>query len=402
MVRRLKEGDPGWLFLFTLLAVTLTGPMAIHMFLPAIPAVGKAFNVSQPTAQSAFSVALFTMAFATQIFGSLSDRFGRRPVLLGGLALFTIGAAVAMSASDIPTLLAGRFLQGAGAACGVVLARAILRDVYGLDRLTKAIAYLTAAYVLGPMFAPIIGGALIDAFDWRAEFIFGTVAGAGLVVIAAIFMPETHNGRGRGVSMMTLLLGYRRLLGSIRFCGFAFQPGFSSASFFAHATASSFLITNTLGHTASEFALYFLFFPAGFMLGNIIAGRLSGRVAPEHMIVLGCVLAGASIVLLAVLLTMGPMTALALTLPGGLHTFGQGMSQPNSNAGAIATAPELAGTASGIVVFLQFFLGAMSSQLVAFLSDGTPMPMLIVVGAATTLSLAMGAIPLVLKIRAGA
>lgn len=401
MTQQLKEGDPGWLFLFTLLAVTLIGPMAIHMFLPAIPAVGKAFNVSQPTAQSAFSIALFTMACATLFYGSLSDRFGRRPVLLTGLVLFTLGAAIAMLAHDIPTLLAGRFLQGAGAACGVVLARAILRDVYGVDRLVKAIAYMTAAYVLGPMFAPIVGGALIDAFDWRAEFIFGTVAGAGLIVIAIFFMPETHRNRGRTGSVRTLVGGYRRLLGSLRFCGFAFQPGFSSASFFAHAAAAAFLITNTLGHSASEFALYFMFFPAGFMLGNIVAGRLSGRIAPEHMIVLGCVIAVAAIALLAVWLTTAPMTALALTLPGGLHTFGQGMSQPNSNSGAISTAPELAGTASGIVVFLQFFLGAVTSQLVGFLADGTPTPMLIVVGAATCLSLAIGTIPLALKIRAG-
>ena len=401
MARDAKEGDPGWVFLATLLAVTLTAPMAIHMFLPAIPAVGKAFNVSQPTAQSAFSIALFTMAFATLIFGSLSDRFGRRPVLLAGLTLFTLGAAIGTYAPDIPTLLAGRFLQGAGAACGVVLARAILRDVYGVDRLVKAIAYLTAAYVLGPMFAPILGGALIDAFDWRAEFVFGAVAGAALTAIAIFFMPETHKSRGRTVGAGTLLMGYRRLLGSLRFCGFAFQPGFASAAFFAHASAASFLITNTLGYSASEFALYFLFFPAGFMLGNVIAGRISHRVAPEHMIVLGCSIAFASMVVMAVLLITGPMTALVLTIPGGIHTFGQGLSQPNSNTGAIATAPELAGTASGIVVFLQFFLGAVTSQLVGYLADGTPTPMLIVVGTVSFLSLAIGSIPLILKIRAG-
>jgi MFS transporter, DHA1 family, multidrug resistance protein len=400
MAQSAKDGDPGWLFLFTLLSVTLIGPMTIHMFLPAIPAVGKAFGISQPVAQSAFSVALFTMAIGTVFYGSLSDRFGRRPVLLTGLVMFTLGAAVSTVAPDIETLLAGRFLQGAGAACGVVLARAILRDVYGVDRLVKAIAYLTAAYVLGPMFAPIFGGALIDAFDWRAEFILAAVAGAGLMVIAVFGMPETHAGRSRGISMLSLLGAYRRLLGSIRFCGFAFQPGFSSAAFFAHASAAAFLITDTLGYSASEFALYFLFFPSGFMLGNIIAGRISDRVAPETMIVLGCVLAVAAIIVMGVLLATGPMTPLVLMVPGGVHTFGQGLSQPNSNSGAIATAPELAGTASGIVVFLQFFLGAVTSQLVGLMADGTTTPLLIVVGAASFLSLAVGAIPLILKLRA--
>ncbi len=130
------------------------------------------------------SLAMLSMAFFTVAYGGSSHRFGRKRVLLGGLVLFTCGAASCMAAANLPMLLAGRILQGAGAGCGVVLARAIARDVYGQDRVAQVIAYLTAAYVLGPMFAPLIGGQLTALFGRRALFVLASVV--GLVVILAV------------------------------------------------------------------------------------------------------------------------------------------------------------------------------------------------------------------------
>ncbi len=389
----------GPLFLATLLATTLIGPLTIHMFLPAIPAVRRAFDVSVATAQAGLSVALFTMACATLVYGSLSDRFGRRPVMLAGLLLFTVGALVSSVAANVETLLAGRFLQGAGAAGGVVLARAILRDVYGLDRLVKAIAYLTAAYVMGPMLAPALGGALIDAFSWRAEFTFATVCGVATMALAWFTLHETHQRRGPGASFAGMARGYFRLLRSPRFCAFALQPGFATGGFFALSSSVAVLSTDLLGLTASEFGLYFMSFPIGFMTGNVIAGRLGGRVAVEKMVVIGCTVTLAAIILMVALLVFDGTTLLALFLPGGLHTFGQGLSQPSSNTGAISTDPDLAGTASGIVVFMQFFMGAALTQLVGFLADGTIWPTMVVVCTATSLSFFAGMAPALLKWR---
>ncbi|HXK28590.1 MAG TPA: MFS transporter, partial [Candidatus Binatia bacterium] len=142
---------PRWYFFIALVSITFIGPLSLHLFIPAMSAVKQGFGVSTGMAQLTMSLAMLSMAFFTVAYGGLSDRFGRKRVLLGGLVLFTCGAAACMVATNMPMLLAGRILQGAGAGCGVVLARAIARDVYGQDRVAQVIAYLTAAYVLGPM-----------------------------------------------------------------------------------------------------------------------------------------------------------------------------------------------------------------------------------------------------------
>ena len=177
---------PGPLFALALASISLIGPLAVHLFMPVIPAVKAALGLTEATAQLTFSIALFGMAFATLFYGSLSDRYGRRPVLLSGLALFLIGSAVSAAAASIVPLVFGRLLQAIGAGCGVTLGRAIAQDVYGRDRLVKAIAYLTMFYTIGPMISPIVGGILIDAFGWRSVFGFALLLGAVIALIAYV------------------------------------------------------------------------------------------------------------------------------------------------------------------------------------------------------------------------
>ena len=173
---------PRWYFFIALVSITFIGPLSIHLFIPAMPAVKEAFGVSTAMAQLTLSLGMLSMAFFTIAYGGLSDRFGRKRVLLGGLVLFTCGAASCMAATNLPMLLAGAYCREPGAGCGVVLARAIARDVYGQDRVAQVIAYLTAAYVLGPMFAPPIGGQLTTLFG--CLFMLASVV--GLVVILAV------------------------------------------------------------------------------------------------------------------------------------------------------------------------------------------------------------------------
>src|SRR3972149_3872269 len=170
---------PRWYFFIALVSITFIGPLSLHLFLPAMSAVKQGFGVSTGMAQLTMSLAMLSMAFFTVAYGGLAARFGRKRVLLGGLVLFTCGAAACMVATNMPMLLAGRILQGAGAGCGVVLARAIARDVYGQDRVAQVIAYLTAAYVLGPMAAPPIGGPLTPLFGWRPLFVPAGPVGRG-------------------------------------------------------------------------------------------------------------------------------------------------------------------------------------------------------------------------------
>ena len=177
---------PSTLFAVALVAITLIGPLSIHLFLPALPQVKDAFGISDGLAQFTFSITLFTMAGTTLIYGALSDHYGRRPVLLSGLVLFLVGIALAALAPTVELFIVGRLIQAIGAGCGVSLARAIARDAYGPERLVKAIAYLTMAYTLGPMISPPVGGLLVDHFGWRSIFWFALTAGCFILICAVV------------------------------------------------------------------------------------------------------------------------------------------------------------------------------------------------------------------------
>jgi MFS transporter, DHA1 family, multidrug resistance protein len=373
---------PRWYFFVALVSVTFIGPLSLHLFIPALSAVKEGFGVSTGMAQLTMSLAMLAMAFFTVAYGGLSDRFGRKRVLLSGLVLFTCGAATCMFAANMPMLLAGRILQGAGAGCGVVLARAIARDVYGQDRVAQVIAYLTAAYVLGPMVAPPIGGQLTNLFGWRALFVLASAFGL-LVILAVTFaVPET---RARGAAAPHgVFAGYKLLLRRRRFVGFMLQPGLQSGAFFTQATAASFLAAEHLGADAAKIGLWFFAFPVGFMTGSFISGRIGASRSIEFMTILGGVIGVANAVLLIAWLYFGGISMAALYIPGIFVSLAQGLSMPYAQAGAMAVDNRLAGSASGAVVFSQFFWPAVLQQLTGLLADGSWVPMASVHFAAVT------------------
>jgi len=387
-----KERQPSAALFLALVAVTLVGPMSIHLFLPALALVKRAFAVDAGTAQLSFSLSMFAMAFGTLIYGSLSDRLGRLPVLIGGLVLFAGGAAVAAFAPNITVLILGRVLQGFGAACGVVIARAIVRDVYGADRLGQMIAYLTAAYVVGPMVSPPLGGLLGDAFGWQSILIVPAVFGGIAILIAFAVIGETRHGTP--TETIGLLRGYRRLFGSLRFSLFTLHTGIGTAAFFALNTGASYLMIDALNQSAAAYGFYFMFGPLGFMSGNFLAGRLNARFTGNAMIGFGAsfsVVAAFSMIGLYAVFGLHPLT---LFLPSGLISFGQGLSLPHAQAAAIATDPPLTGTASGIVVFAQFILGAALTQVVASIYDGTIIPLMVIVITTVVLASSCGLLAL--------
>jgi DHA1 family bicyclomycin/chloramphenicol resistance-like MFS transporter len=385
----------GALFATALGAVTLIGPLAIHLFLPVMPAVKSAFAISDALAELTFSITLFTMAIVTLFYGSLSDRYGRRPVLLGGLSLFVIGSALSAFAGSIAMLIAGRIIQAIGAGCGLTLSRAIARDAYGPEALVKAIAYLTMAYTIGPMIAPPLGGILMDALGWRSAFWFALLVGGGILSMAYFVLFETRR-RGDSASSAPLLHHYATLLRQPRFVAYVLQSGAMSLAFFAIAAASPFLMKDLLGKSATEYGLYFMLFPLGYMSGNWITSRLSGRVPIDHMVLAGSLVAFLVIASQAGLILAGYLSPLLIFLPGGLTSFAQGLSLPNAQAGAMRVAPALAGTAAGLGVFAQMFLSAVSSELYGVLADGTPRPMILltITGALLALGAAAAAFAL--------
>jgi MFS transporter, DHA1 family, multidrug resistance protein len=389
-------------FALALASISFIGPLAVHLFIPVIPAVKIALGISDALAQLTFSIALFAMAFATLVYGTLSDRYGRRPVLLSGLCLFLVGSAISAFAGSVLTLVFGRLIQAIGAGCGVTLVRAIAQDVYGRN-LVKAIAYLTMAYTIGPMIAPIAGGILIDAFGWRSAFDFALAAGALITLNAywAVFESRLPAARASpGLTGHSVLRDYAALFRHVRFAAFVLQSGLCTATFLVTATAASSLMKQMLQRPSTEFGFYFLLFPFGFLFGNFITSRLGTRVANETMVLAGSLVVFATVAGQAGVQLSGYVTPLTLFVPGFFISFAQGISLPYAQAGAMATNPKLAGTAAGIGVFMQNFAGAAFAQLYGLLADGTVRPLAETTAITGLLVLGAGAAPLCMRRRA--
>jgi DHA1 family bicyclomycin/chloramphenicol resistance-like MFS transporter len=388
---------PGRVFALSLASVALITPLAVHLFFPVIPEVKVALGLSHAGAQLMFSVSLFGMAFATLCYGSLSDRYGRRPVLLSGLALFLVGSVLSALAQTPVTLFLGRLIQAIGAGVGLPLVRAIARDAYRADQLVKAIAYLTMFGTLGPMVAPTIAGVLIDTLGWRSTFVFAVLAGGAIALMAYVRLYETHPAASRTASGESVLQSFAALFSRLRFNAFVLQSGFATGAFLVMATAAASLMTELLHRPATEFGLYFVMFPIGFFTGSLISSRIGNRISTETMVLAGSVLSLGAVAGQALALWHGAVTPLTFFLPGFFLTLSQGIAMPYGQAAAMAEIPRYAGTASGIGVFMQHFFGAVFAQLYGLLADGTPWPMTIIACCCGVLSLIVGAIPFLLK-----
>jgi len=392
--------SPGPLFALALASIALVGPLAVHIFLPVIPAVKAALGLSDALAQLTFSIALFGMAFATLFYGSLSDRYGRRPVLLSGLALFLIGSALSAVANSVIPLVLGRLVQAVGAGCGLTLGRAIAQDVYGPDRIVKAIAYLTMAYTIGPMISPLVGGILIDNFGWRSVFGFSLAVGGIIALCAylAVFESRPPSPDNRGSA--NVLRNYAELFRHLRFTAFVLQSGLVTGTFLVAATAASSLLKDMLHRPSTEFGIYFLLFPFGLLAGNFITSRIGNRVANETMVLTGSLVLVAAVAVQSSLLLGGYVTPLTLFVPGFFITMAQGLSLPYAQSGAMATNRQLAGTAAGIGVFMQNFCGAAFAQMYGLLADGTVGPLTATTAIAALCALAAGLLPFLMARKA--
>jgi DHA1 family bicyclomycin/chloramphenicol resistance-like MFS transporter len=388
---------PGPVFALALGLTALITPLAVHLFFPVIPAAKAAFGLSDAYAYLTFSIALFGMAFATLFYGSLSDRYGRRPVLLTGLLLFLLGSVISAFAPTPAMLVLGRLVQAIGAGCGLALVRAIGRDAYRADQLVKVIAYLTMFGTMGPMVSPFIGGLLTDMFGWRSVFVFALISGGAITLIAYLVLYETLPPASRIKGDVGVAESYIALFRRLRFNAFVLQSGFATGAFMVMASASASLMTEMLNRPATEFGLYFIMFPVGFFTGNFISSRIGNRVAGETMVLAGSVLALATVGLQAVVLAAGVHTPLAFFVPGFFITMAQGIAMPYAQVGAMAEVPRFAGTAAGIGVFMQNFGAAVFSQLYGLFADGTPTPMSMIALFSATLCFVAGSVPFLLK-----
>ncbi|MEO5336228.1 MAG: multidrug effflux MFS transporter [Magnetospirillum sp. WYHS-4] len=369
-----------------LTALVSFGPLSTDMYLPALPAMTGDLGTGVAEVQLTLSLFVAGFALAQLLVGPLSDRFGRRPVLMGGLTLYVLAGLACMLAPSVETLTAARFVQALGACTGSVLGRAVVRDLHEPDQAARLLAYMGAAMALAPMVAPLLGGFLTVRWGWRSIFGALVLIGAVLLALVARRLPET-NAHPDALALRPgrMLANYAGLLRHRVYVGHLLTVAFGFAGLFAFISGSSFVLIGDFGVDPQDFGFAFGLVVAGYGLGSLASGRLVRRLGIARLIPLGCStsLAGA----LALLALAGVHQVAAVVGPMAIFAAGTGLLLPNALAGAIGPFPRMAGAAA-LVGFVQMGTAALAGVAVGQWHDGTALPMASVIATTATAALA--------------
>jgi len=363
-----------------LTALVAFGPVSTDLYLASLPDMARDLGGSHEQAQLTLSVFLAGFATAMLAYGPLSDRFGRRPVILGGVMIYLVGSVACTFAPSMEALIASRFLQAVGACCGPVVGRAVVRDVYPREQAARVLSYMASAMAVAPFVAPILGGWLHTLFGWRSNFVLLTLFGMGLLVAVWRLLDETNGHKDpAALSPAGMVQNYRTLLGDRRVLGYVASVALAFSGMFTFISASSFVLIEVLGLSPALFGFGFAVVIAGYIAGGLVAGRQTARLGLDRMILVGAV--GCAICGLAgAVLAWSGITALAaILLPLMLFFMFAALVLPNSTAGAIAPHPRMAGAASALVGFVQMSTASCIGLLHAILFDHSTRPLMTLV-----------------------
>ena len=351
--------------LLMLVAMTGVAPISLYMLVPALPMLATLFQRDISIAQMTVSLYMVGIACSQIIMGPLSDKFGRRPVLLWGLALMVAASIACMFAQNLPQLIAARFLQALGGATGMVVSRAIIRDLYERDRIGAMISLVIAVMMIAQMLSPLTGGLLETAFGWRAIFYVVTAASLVIAVIIALALPETRRDRVEG-------RGFRGDVGSLvtsrAFIGYVLCQVLASQIIFAFAGGGPYIVVTQMGRTSAEYGAWFATTGFAYLIGNLFCVRFAPRHQLEKLIWFGLALQFSGSLLNLTWSVSGINQAPAWLFGTQMIVmFANAFVMSNSAAGAISVRPDAAGTASGAMGFLQMGIGSLVSQFGAYL-----------------------------------
>ena len=371
-----RRSAPLWL----LVLVTFSGTLAMHMFVPALAIAGRDLRVDAATIRVTISVYIFGLAVGQLVYGPLSDVFGRRPTLLAGLALYTLGGFVATVAPNVGVLIAARLVQAAGGCAGLLLGRAIVRDTAGSNDAVRRLALMSLMTMVGPGLAPLVGGLLASAWGWRAIFVVLTALGVVNFTVSWRLLPETGRPSGR-ISARGVARDYRALLGSPRFVGFALGGGCATTSFYGFIAAAPFIFAE-LHRPVHEVGVSLMLLIVGVSIGNIVASRLIGRWRIEQLLMAGNGLSlAAAAVVLAAFAAFHP-DALTIVAIMVVYCVGAGVCSPAVSTLSISVDPRLTGSAAGLYGFMQMAVGALCTTLAGFGRDPAISACAVLLGAA--------------------
>ena len=367
-----KIPGTNWFLYLTLVMVTATGPLALNMFMPSIPGLVKSLSTTPAMAQLTLTLYLAGTALSQLAYGPLSDRFGRRPVLLTGLLGYILASALCAMATSIEMLVAARLLQSFGGAAGMVLTRAIIRDMHDEKSSASVLGYVTMAWAIAPMIAPALGGYLDQLAGWRTSFWALSIYGMAALAMAATSLPETNIRRGQNMGE-NRLAGYQRLLKNRKFLLLAITLAFTSGAFFAFLGGAPFIMINVLHQSPLAYGLWFSAVAIGYMVGNFLSGKFSRHTDTRKMITIGIIIAIIAAFIPVIAALTDNLSPAMIFIPTGLIALGNGITLPNATASALSSDAKAIGSAAGLTGFLQTASGALIAQIVGSLQGLSPL-----------------------------
>jgi MFS transporter, DHA1 family, multidrug resistance protein len=370
---------------FLLGSLSLLGPFTIDTYLPAFPTIVEEFHTNASLVQVSLTTCLLGLAFGQLIIGPMSDVQGRRKPLLTFLGLYLLSSLICAIAPNIYMLIGARFIQGFAAAGGLVISRAVVRDLYSGRELTKFFATLMLIGNLGPIVAPIIGGAILSFASWKVVFLVLTCVGIILTLVVAFKLEETLPVEKRVPSnIKKVVSNFGSLLKDREFAGYAFTQGFTTAGIFAYVSGISFVYQNIYGVSPQVFSLLFGLNGIGLIIGTQIVGRLS-RFSEKTFLKSGLALSmSASILLVIAILVHAPLVAVAI--PIFLFVTSISIIGTSSFSLAMETKGHMAGSASALLGLLPFLLGSLTAPLVGIGGEHTAVPMGVIIFASSLLA----------------
>ncbi|HEX3709683.1 MAG TPA: multidrug effflux MFS transporter [Pseudolabrys sp.] len=382
---------PGTFALTALLAgLSAFGPLTTDMYLPSLPDI--AHRLSASTAQVQFTISAYLIGFAIGqiIYGPLSDRHGRKPVLLAAVALYCAASAACALSTSIHMLIAARALQALGGSGGIVLARAIVRDLYSGARAGRELSVIGAVMALAPVLAPIAGGLLQTGFGWRSVFFTLVAAGMAGAAIVFLLLPETLAKRAaEPISAVSIAKSYGVLVRNPGYLAYMGLAATSYAGLFAWISGASFVLQDLYGLSAFAFGFAFAFGSVGYMTGSTLSARLAHRVGLDGILGIGGCAVAAGGLAMAGAVALGLISAASLVVPVAIYLAGMGMVLPQSIAGAMSPFPERAGAASSLFGFVQQSVAAIVGALVGVMLGKTAWPLAVGVAVAGCATLAL-------------
>lgn len=367
-------------------ACNALGPVSSLLLLPALPAVRAEFGATTAATQGVVSAFMLAFAIVIPFVGPVSDRYGRRPVMLGGLAIFAAGSAFAASAATLPLLVIARIVQAIGCAATFTVSRAVLGDLFHDWRLPRALANVTLAMMLGTTISPVLGGFITERLGWHAPFLL--LLGVSVVVTACVWklLPETHVAHDGDVTFTQLGRTSVQLMRKPLFIACAVDTGVIYAVYLAFISFAPYVMAEMYHRPATDFGLYVMMLSTGYAAGNLFVSWRARTLDMARAANVGTVLQAGSAVAALLFVLAGytdPVFWFAPMLP---LAFGQGLTLPHVTASAVRLAPGYAGIASSVLGFVQQAIGALAVQATGFFSAATPVPVLAFVAALSLVS----------------